>query len=50
MNAQADADIIKSFKHAKSNEEREQLMMNLVKPYLRISGQDELTKNIIRII
>ena len=44
MNAQADADIIKSFKHAKSNEEREQLMMNLVKPYLRISEQDELTK------
>lgn len=44
MNAQADADIVKSFKRAKTNEERERLMINLVKPYLRISEQDQLTK------
>lgn len=44
MNAQADADIVKSFKHAASNIEREQLMIKLVKPYLRISESDEVTK------
>ncbi len=44
MNAQADADIVKSFKRAKSNQEREQLMIRLVKPYMRISEADELTK------
>ncbi|MBQ8460081.1 hypothetical protein IJ541_08285 [bacterium] len=44
MNAQADAEIVKSFKRATTNEARENLMMNLVKPYLRISFQDELTK------
>ena len=44
MNAQADAEIVKSFKHAKNNEDRENLMINLVKPYLRISAQDELSK------
>ncbi len=44
MNAQADADIVKSFKHAKTNEQREELMIKLVKPYMRINEQDELTK------
>lgn len=44
MNAQADSDIVKSFKHAKSNAARENLMMNLVKPYLRITEFDELDK------
>ncbi|MDE6138425.1 MAG: hypothetical protein K2F57_03030 [Candidatus Gastranaerophilales bacterium] len=44
MNAHADSDIVKSFKHAKSNSARENLMMNLVKPYLRITEYDELDK------
>lgn len=44
MNAQADSDIVKSFKRAKSNGARENLMMNLVKPYLRITEFDELDK------
>lgn len=44
MNAQADADIVKSFKRAKTNSEREALMIRLVKPYLRISDDDELTR------
>lgn len=44
MNAQADSDIVKSFKRAKSNAARENLMMNLVKPYLRITEFDELDK------
>ena len=44
MNAQADAEIVKSFKRAKNNHEREALMIRLVKPYLRISENDELTK------
>ena len=44
MSAQADADIVKSFKRAKSNHAREELMKNLVKPYLRISEDDALTK------
>ena len=43
MAAQADSDIVKSFKKAKTNEEREQLMIRLVKPYLRLTEQDELT-------
>lgn len=44
MNAQVDSNIVKSFKNAKINQEREDLMMALVKPYLRISEQDELHK------
>ena len=44
MNAQADSEIVKSFKHTKSNRSRENLMMNLVKPYLRITEFDELDK------
>jgi hypothetical protein len=42
MNAQADSEILKSFKRAKNNQERENIMMRLVKPYLRISEQDEV--------
>ena len=43
MNAQADSDIVKSLKKAQTNDEREQLMLKLIKPYLRISEQDKLT-------
>jgi len=42
MNAQADSDIVKSFKKAKTNAEREKIMITLIKPYLRITEQDEL--------
>ena len=49
MVAQADDDIVKSFHHAKTNEEREQLMIKLVKPYLRIHEEDELKKDTHRI-
>ncbi len=44
MNAQVDADIVKSFKNANSNQEREEIMIRLVKPYLRITEQDEVKK------
>lgn len=44
MNAQADSDIIKSFKRAKSNHAREELMKNLVKPHLRITESDTIKK------
>lgn len=44
MNAHADSDIAKGFKNAKSNAARETMMMNMVKPYLRISSQNELHK------
>ncbi|MCM1338136.1 MAG: hypothetical protein NC191_00510 [Muribaculaceae bacterium] len=44
MIAQADSEILKSMKKAKSNDEREQLMIKLVKPYMRISENDELQK------
>jgi hypothetical protein len=44
MKAQEDAEIIKSFKRAKTPQDREQILINLVKPYLRITEQDELTK------
>ncbi len=44
MAAQADAEIIKSFKKAKNNHERETIMIKLVKPYLRISEDDEITR------
>ena len=47
MNAQADSDIVKGFKNAKNNIEREQYMMGLVKPYLRITTQNELNKRYI---
>ena len=42
MNAHADADIAKGFKNAKNNQAREQMMMNLVKPYLRIHSDSDL--------
>ncbi len=44
MNAQVDSDIVKSFKRANTNKDRESLMMRLVKPYLRITEYDELNK------
>ena len=44
MNAHADSDILKSLKKAKTNDEREKYMMLLVKPYLRLSEQNELTR------
>lgn len=44
MTAQADTEILKSFKKAQTNEAREQLMIKLVKPYMRISEYDLLTK------
>ena len=43
MSAQADANIIKSSHNAKTNDEREKLMLKLVKPYLRINSEDEVT-------
>lgn len=42
MNAQADANITKGFKSAKTNTAREKYMMQLVKPYLRINEQNVL--------
>ena len=44
MNAHADADIAKGFKNAKDDRAREQMMMNLVKPYLRITPNSDLNK------
>lgn len=44
MNAHADSEIAKGFKSAKNNYAREKLMMNMVKPYLRISVHNELNK------
>lgn len=44
MNAHADTDIIKSLKKAKDEKAREQIMMTLVKPYLRISESNSLDK------
>lgn len=44
MNAQAESDIVRGLRNAKNNREREVLMMNLVKPYLRISTHNELQK------
>lgn len=42
MTAQANENIVKGFHRAKTNEEREQLMITLVKPYLRIQEEDAL--------
>lgn len=47
MSAQADVDIVKGFHNAKTNEDRERLMISLVKPYLRIQENDELTKRYV---
>lgn len=44
MTAQADIDIVKSLHRAKTNKEREHIMIQLVKPYLRIHEEDLLTK------
>ncbi len=45
ISAQADVNIIKSFHKAKSNQDREQLLLKLVKPYLRINSEDEIDEN-----
>ena len=45
MNAQADSDIVRGLKNAKDNQEREMLMMNLVKPYLRVDVPNGTIKN-----
>ncbi len=42
MTAQANENIVKGFHRAKTNEAREQLMITLVKPYLRIQEEDAL--------
>ena len=44
INAQVDTEIITSFKRAKTNHDREELMKNLAKPYLRITEDDVLKK------
>lgn len=44
MTAQADENIVKGFHRAKTNEQREKLMITLVKPYLRIHEEDALNK------
>lgn len=44
MSAQADAKIVNNLNKAKTNEDREALMLRLVKPYLRIQESDVLTK------
>lgn len=44
MNAHADADIAKGLRNAKDEKSREQIMMTLVKPYLRISESNSLKK------
>ncbi len=44
MNAHSDADILKGLKNAKDDAQREQLMMILVKPYLRITEDNLLQK------
>lgn len=45
MAAQENSKIIEDFNNAKTNDDREQLMMDLTKPYLRITELDKLTKN-----
>ncbi len=45
MTAQANENIVKGFHRAKTNEAREQLMITLVKPYLRIQEEDALKTN-----
>lgn len=47
MSAQADSNIVKSLHKAKTNQEREKLMIQLIKPYLRIRAQDEITKRYV---
>lgn len=44
MNAHAETNIIKSLKKAKDDTAREQIMMTLVKPYLRISENNSVQK------
>ena len=44
MTTQADENIVKGLNNAKSNQKREELMILLTKPYLRINDSDEVTK------
>ncbi|MBD5402583.1 hypothetical protein HDR58_07280 [bacterium] len=44
MSAQADSDIVKSLNKAKTNSLREELMIRLVKPYLRLYDQEALLR------
>lgn len=44
MSAQAESDIVKGIKEATTNETREHLMMLLVKPYLRLTEDDNIKK------
>ena len=48
MSAQADANIVKSLHKAQTNQEREKLMIQLIKPYLRIREQDKITKRYVQ--
>lgn len=48
MNAQADSDIVKGLKNAKTNERREFYMIQLVKPYLRLEEQNNLEKRYVQ--
>ena len=43
MNAQADSDIAKGLKNAKTEDRREFFMIQLVKPYLRLEENERLT-------
>src|SRR5574344_1416596 len=45
MVAQADSNIVKSLHKAKTNSKREKLMVQLVKPYLRINENNQLSKD-----
>ena len=42
MVAQADDNIVKNWHETQTNEEREQLMIRLVNPYLRVNDKDEV--------
>ncbi len=44
MAAQADSEIVKSLKNAKTPEIREQLMIKLIEPYLRLQENDRILK------
>ncbi len=37
INAHVDEDLLKSFKHARTEEEREQILITVIKPYLRLN-------------
>ncbi len=45
MAAQADSEIVKSLKNAQTKEEHEKLMLQLIKPYLRLEEREKLLKH-----